>query len=93
MTKVQVQAVVDYINGNAAKLHGVDKKALDVGGDITAENIVSGPREDGLNVVLVVDRGGKGSPKYVIPAADVEAWAEQQKLSTKVKEAVTKKAA
>lgn len=90
MNQKQTQAIVDYINANVAKLHDVDKKVLDVGKDITVDDIAKGPKEDGSDVILVVNRGIKGSPKYVIPMADVEAWAEQQKLSTRVKEVAKK---
>lgn len=60
------KACIDYINTNAASLHGVEKKYLDIGPDVKVEDIVSA-NVLGDEAHLVVDRGVKGAPKYVIP--------------------------
>ena len=64
-----LQAACDYINENAAELHGTEK--LDLGGDITSDNVMTSEVSDS-HIVLVVDRGIKGAPKYTIPLAALE---------------------
>ncbi len=72
MNEKQIKAAVDYINANAAALHGVEPgEKLDIGGDITAKNVTEA-NISGINAVLLVDRGIKGLSKYVIALADIE---------------------
>lgn len=71
MDSKQVKACVDYINKNAAALHGVDAKKPDIGPDITPENVVSARVEDG-NGILIVNRGIKGTPKYILSLDEVQ---------------------
>jgi hypothetical protein len=71
MDKKQLQACVDYINKYAAQLHGVPQKVLDVGEKITVDNVVESAVHDGT-AYLVVDRGIKGTPKYVLDLKEVE---------------------
>jgi hypothetical protein len=65
---VNKQAVADYINKNAAALHGIEPHRLDIGGDITANDVQS-MKVYGDVVKVAVDRGTKGTPTYSIPLA------------------------
>lgn len=71
MDKRQLQACIDYINKNVAALHGVPGGKVDVGPDATIE-MVKQASIQGSNAVIVLDRGIKGTPKYIIPVADLE---------------------
>jgi hypothetical protein len=79
MNDKQLKAVVDYINRHAAALHGVKPGKLDVGPDLTVE-MVKQASIQGSNVIVVADRGIKGTPKYVVPVKDLEADAPPPKL-------------
>jgi hypothetical protein len=59
------QKCIDYINANAASLHGVEPKNLDIGPDVTVDNIVDASIR-GDEAMVIVDRGVKGTPKYTI---------------------------
>lgn len=72
MNKAQVKACVDYINKFAAELHGVPAGALDVGPEIEVKNVISAQAYDDTGI-LVVDRGIKGVPKYVLSLTEVKA--------------------
>ena len=66
----RLQAVIDYINENAPKLHGVLAKDLDIGEKILTENVVK-MLENAQEVIVLVDRGVKGLPKYTIPLTEL----------------------
>jgi len=89
MDKKQLQTCVDYINKHAAKLHGVEANKLDIGDKISADNVVEAGLRDDV-AVLVVDRGIKGTPKYVLDLSEVEADKPPSKSSEAV-EAEAKK--
>lgn len=59
------QKCIDYINANAASLHGVEPAKLDIGPDVTVDNIVDASIR-GDEAMVIVDRGVKGTPKYTI---------------------------
>ncbi len=56
-----LEAACAYINAHAAELHGAGKP--DIGPDVGPVNVVASAIR-GEYLVLVVDRGIKGSPKY-----------------------------
>lgn len=89
MDDKQLRACVDYINSHAAALHGVEEKHLDIGPAITTENVVSA-RLSGKEAVLIVSRGVKGTPKYVLDLKEVQKDAAPKKSSEAV-EAEAKK--
>ena len=89
MDDKQLKACVDYINKHAAALHGVPAGKLDVGPEITVENVVSS-RIQGREAVLIVDRGIKGTPKYTLNLDEVEKGAAP-KVSAEAAEAEAKK--
>jgi hypothetical protein len=63
-------AAIPYINSNAAELHGDKKFDLP---KITAKD-VEGFSVDNLrgHIMVLVNRGIKGMPKYTIPLAELE---------------------
>jgi len=70
-----LEAACAYINANARALHALDNKA-DVaaitGGDISADDIAA--HHIGAEaVMLLIDRGIKGMPKYTLTLASLEA--------------------
>jgi hypothetical protein len=73
----QLSVVVDYINANVGELHGIEEKqVLELTGPkITVEDVVDEKhRIDGPDIVVLVDRGIKGTSKYVIPVQKVEGF-------------------
>ncbi len=72
MDNKTLQYACDYVNENAPELHGIKaSKDLDVGPPIGPRDIVSSAIRDG-SIVLIINRGIKGSPKYTIPLAGLE---------------------
>lgn len=71
MKDKELQACLDYINKHAAALHGVVSGKLDIGPEITRENVISA-NVVGREAVLVIDRGIKGTPKYILSLDEVE---------------------
>lgn len=82
--EVELLAVA-YINEHAAELHGTGDKAPDTGGDLTAKSIVNHRIENDDTLVVVANRGVKGSPKYVIPLIDLERFRGQTQAKPKPK--------
>lgn len=72
MDKKQLNACVDYINKYAARLHGVPEGNKDIGDHVIVDDVASSALH-GDTAVLVVNRGIKGTPKYVLGLAEVEA--------------------
>lgn len=79
MNDKQLKACIDYINANVATLHGVLPGLEDVGPDATVE-MVEASSIQGSNAVLLVNRGIKGTCKYILdlkaiqsPVVEVEA--------------------
>lgn len=81
MDKKQTQAACDYINAHVRELHGYDDKVKLVdhtGGDIGPDNVLKAEIRNNTIVVLV-DRGIKGTPKYALDPKAVGLFADEQK--------------
>jgi hypothetical protein len=89
MDDKQLKACVDYINANAAALHGVPAKDLDIGPDIKVENVVHATLQ-AETATLIVSRGVKGTPKYILDLEEVKKGVAPKKSSEAV-EAEAKK--
>lgn len=86
MQNKQIQAACDFINANVRGLHGFNETVdlqKHVGPDIGPDNVVKAEERQG-EVVLLVDRGIKGVPRYKLNADDVQQHADQQKATVKV---------
>ena len=80
MNDKQKQACVDYINEHAAELHGVEPKDLNIGDKITVDDVLAAVVR-GLELVLIINRGIKGTPKYILDPDEVQAQAPPKKSS------------
>lgn len=89
MDEKQIKACVDYINKNAARLHGVEPEKLNIGPDVKPEAVVSSHLQ-GAEAVLVIDRGIKGTPKYILNLDEVQKGTPP-KASSEAVEAEAKK--
>ncbi len=89
MDKAQVKKCVDYINEHTAALHGVPAERLNIGPEAKVEDVVSAQVRDGAGI-LVIDRGIKGTPKYILDLKEVQKG-ESPKKSSEAAEVEAKK--